>query len=220
MESRPKRCRHLIRTRRIQLSFDNAQRYPARKAMKILVVEDDTDSRETLRLLLELDGHYVVSAQNGREGWQAFGLGQFPVVISDWLMPEMDGLELCRRIRAAPRASYSYVILVSALKGKSSYLQGMAAGADDFISKPYDPDELKSRLIVAERIIGVQDRVKHPEGILPTCMYCKKIRDDQNEWIGIEAYISKRSQASFSHGVCPTCYETVLKVELSRLKSI
>ena len=188
--------------------------------MKILVVEDDVDSRETLRLLLELDGHHVVSAQNGSEGWRAFTLGQFPVVISDWLMPEMDGLELCRRIRTADRQSYSYVILVSALKGKSSYLQGMAAGADDFISKPYDPDELKARLIVAERIIGVQDRVKRLEGILPTCMYCKKIRDEQNEWVGIEAYISTRSQASFSHGVCPGCYESVLKQELTRLKSV
>jgi len=136
------------------------------------------------------------------------------------LMPEMDGLELCRRIRAAERPSYSYVILVSALKGKASYLQGMAAGADDFISKPYDPDELKSRLIVAERIIGVQDRVKRLEGILPTCMYCKKIRDEQDQWVGIEAYISKRSHASFSHGVCPACYEAVLKQELTRLKSV
>jgi DNA-binding response OmpR family regulator len=188
--------------------------------MKILVVEDEIDSRETLRLLLELDGHHVVSAQNGSEGWRAYTLSPFRVVISDWLMPEMDGLELCRRIRAAEGPSYSYVILVSALKGKSSYLQGMAAGADDFISKPYDPDELKSRLIVAERIISVQDRVKRLEGILPTCMYCKKIRDEQNEWVGIEAYISKRSQASFSHGVCPTCYETVLKQELSRLRSV
>jgi DNA-binding response OmpR family regulator len=188
--------------------------------MRILVVEDDTDSRETLRLLLELDGHHVVSAQNGSEGWKAFTLTQFPVVISDWLMPEMDGLELCRRIRAAERPSYSYVILVSALKGKESYLQGMAAGADDFISKPYDPDELKSRLIVAERIIGVQDRVKRLEGILPTCMYCKKIRDEQDQWVGIEAYISKRSEASFSHGVCPACYESVLKQELTRLKSV
>jgi DNA-binding response OmpR family regulator len=186
--------------------------------MKILVVEDEDDSRETLRLLLELDGHHVVSARNGSEGWHAYTLSPFPIVISDWLMPKMDGLELCRHIRAAENASYSYVILVSALKGKSSYLQGMAAGADDFISKPYDPDELKSRLIVAERIIGVQDRVKRLEGILPTCMYCKKIRDEQNEWVGIEAYITKRSEASFSHGVCPSCYESVLKQELSSLK--
>lgn len=186
--------------------------------MQILLVEDDVLSGETLKDLLELDGHQVVLATDGREGLQAFDQGHFGVVISDWLMPEMDGLELCRRIRAAERPSYSYVILVSALQGKSSYLQGMAAGADDFISKPFDPDELKTRLIVAERIIGIQDRVKRLEGILPTCMYCKKIRDEHNDWIGIEAYISKRSQASFSHGVCPTCYETVLKEEIKRLR--
>ena len=172
--------------------------------MKILVVEDDTDSRETLGTLLELDGHQLVSAKNGSEGWQAFESGPFRVVISELLV--------------CGNESNTYVILVSALKGKASYLQGMAAGADDFISKPYDPDELKTRLIVAERIIGVQDRVKHLEGILPTCMYCKKIRDERNEWVGIEAYITKRSQASFSHGVCPTCYETVLKPELSRFR--
>ena len=185
--------------------------------MKILVVEDDTDWRETLGTLLELDGHQVVSAKNGSEGWQAFESGPFRVVISDWIMPEMDGLELCRRIRAAERPSYSYVILVSALKGKAS-TSGDGRGADDFISKPYDPDELKTRLIVAERIIGVQDLVKRLEGILPTCMYCKRSRNERNEWVGIEAYITKRSQASVSHGVCPTCYETVLKPELSRFR--
>jgi phosphoserine phosphatase RsbU/P len=186
--------------------------------MKILIVEDDTESRETLKILLELDGHEVTSAQNGSEGWEAFEHADYPVVISDWLMPEMDGLELCRRIRAADRPSYSYVLLVSALKGKSSYLQGMAAGADDFVSKPYDPDELKTRLIVAGRIIGIQDRVKRLEGILPTCMYCKKIRDEQNQWVGIEAYISTRSQASFSHGVCPACYESQVKPELDQIR--
>jgi phosphoserine phosphatase RsbU/P len=186
--------------------------------MKILIVEDDTDSRDALKALLELDGHDVTSAQNGSEGWQAFEHADYPVVISDWLMPEMDGLELCRRIRAAARPSYSYVLLVTALKGKSSYLQGMAAGADDFVSKPFDPDELKTRLIVADRIIGIRDRVKRLEGILPTCMYCKKIRDEQNQWVGIEAYISRRSQASFSHGVCPACYESQIKPELDQIR--
>ena len=186
-------------------------------AMKILIVEDQADSREALRVLLELDGHEVTTARNGREGWQAFQFGHFPVVLSDWVMPEMDGLELCRRIRAADRPSYPYIILVSALKGKSSYLQGMSAGADDFVAKPYDADELKTRLIVAERIIGIQDRVKHLEGILPTCMYCKKIRDEQNHWVGIESYISKHSHASFSHGVCPACYKAVVQPDLDRI---
>ena len=186
--------------------------------MKILIVEDDIGSRETLKMLLELDGHDVSSAQNGHEAWQVFEHEDFPVVISDWLMPEMDGLELCRRIRAADRPSYSYVLLVSALTGKSSYLQGMAAGADDFVSKPYDPDELKTRLIVAARIIGIQERVKRLEGILPTCMYCKRIRDEHDQWVGIEAYISTRSKASFSHGVCPACYESQVKPELDQLR--
>ena len=186
--------------------------------MKVLIVEDDAESRDVLKVLLELDGHDVTAASNGTEGWRAFQSGEFPVVLSDWLMPEMDGLELCRRIRASDRPSYSYVILVTALHGKSSYLQGMDAGADDFVSKPFDPDELKTRLIVAERIIGVQNRVKHLEGILPTCMYCKKIRDEQNQWVGIESYISKRSRASFSHGICPACYEKVVQPELDRIR--
>jgi DNA-binding response OmpR family regulator len=186
--------------------------------MKILIVEDDPESRAALKILLEMDGHDVTSAQNGNEGWQAFTSGHFPVVISDWIMPHMDGLELCRRIRSAGRPSYSYVVLVSALKGKASYLQGMAAGADDFVSKPYDPDELKTRLIVAGRIIGIQDRVKRLEGILPTCMYCKKIRDERDQWVGIETYISTRSLASFSHGVCPACYESYVKPDLDRIR--
>ena len=106
-------------------------------------------------------------------------------------MPEMDGLELCRRIRASDRPSYSYVILLTALHGKSSYLQGMNAGADDFVSKPFDPDELNTRLIVAERIIGVQNRVKHLERYSADLQTTgKKIRDEQNQWVGIEAQTS------------------------------
>jgi phosphoserine phosphatase RsbU/P len=188
--------------------------------MTILIVEDDADSRDALTALLKLEGHEVTSAQDGREGWQAFERGNFKVVLSDWLMPQMDGLELCRRIRAADRSSYSYVILVSALQGKTPYLQGMAAGADDFVSKPFDPDQLTSRLIVAERITSVQDRVKRLEGILPTCMYCKKIRDKQNQWVGIESYISNHSQASFSHGICPGCYERVVQSELNHSRPV
>ena len=142
--------------------------------MKVLIVEDDAESRDLLKVLLELDGHDVTAAWNGIEGWQAFQSGEFPVVLSElapcprWMVWSCAvGFE-----RAIDRAIRN-VILVTALHGKSSYLQGMNACADDFVSKPFDPDELKSRLIVAERIIGVQNRVKHLEGILPTCMYRK-----------------------------------------------
>jgi phosphoserine phosphatase RsbU/P len=184
--------------------------------MRILIVEDDSDAREMLKVLLELEGHNVVIAGNGREGWNAFQNDRVSVVLSDWLMPESDGLQLCRRIRESETSHYTYIILLTALQGKSNYLEAMRAGADDFVSKPYDPDMLRSRLMVAERIVNLQDRVKRLEGILPTCMYCKKIRDERDRWINIEHYIAQRSEASFSHGVCPHCYETIVKPELDR----
>jgi DNA-binding response OmpR family regulator len=186
--------------------------------MRILIVEDDFDARDMLQVVLELDGHDVVAAVNGEEGWAKFQGGTVSIVISDWLMPGIDGLELCRRIRASETTRYCYIMLLTALQGKSNYLEGMRAGADDFVSKPYDPDELRARLLVAERIVGLQDRVKRLEGVLPTCMYCKKIRDERSDWVSIENYISQRTEASFSHGVCPGCYETVVKPQLDRLR--
>ena len=182
--------------------------------MRILVVEDDFDARDMLKVMLRLDGYDVVAATNGEEAWDAFHKEPFSVVISDWLMPGTDGLELCRRIRSSETTRYSYVILLTALHGKSRYLEAMSAGVDDFVSKPYDPDELRARLLVAKRIVGLQDRVKRLEGILPTCMYCKKIRDEQNKWVHIEQYISQRTEACFSHGVCPDCYNDVVRPEL------
>jgi phosphoserine phosphatase RsbU/P len=174
--------------------------------MKALIAEDDRDSREMLAFLLEVEGYEVVSTLNGNQAWVEFERSRFPLVISDWLMPECDGLELCRRIRSAERSTYPYVILLTALKGKNHFLEAMSAGADDFISKPFDPDELRAKLHVAERIVSLQDRVKTLEGILPTCVYCKKIRDENQTWVSIERYVSERSNAAFSHGVCPDCY--------------
>lgn len=186
--------------------------------MRILVVEDDFDARDMLEVMLGLDGHQVTTAVDGEQGWRRFQEGRHSVVISDWLMPETDGLELCRRIRASETTRYCYVMLLTALSGKSRYLEAMHAGADDFISKPYDSDELRARLLVAERIVGLQNRVKHLEGILATCMYCKRIHDERDQWVHIEQYISQRTQASFSHGVCPDCYSKIVRPELDRIR--
>jgi CheY-like chemotaxis protein len=187
--------------------------------MKILIAEDDRDSRQLLGILLQQGGHEVVEAENGLQAWETFTNDTFSLIISDWRMPGLDGVELCRRIRSAGDAHYAYVILLTALKGKTNYLEAMRAGADDFISKPYDPDELNARLRVAERILHLLEHVKKLEGVLPTCMYCKRIRDDGNRWVGMEQYISQRTEASFSHGVCPTCYDDIVQPELNRFRS-
>jgi len=174
--------------------------------MKTLIADDDRDLRETLAVLLRFEGYDVVEAANGMEAWHQFEQSRFTLVLTDWMMPKLDGLELCRRIRATEHPYYPYVILLTALKGKDHFLQAMSAGIDDFISKPFDADELRAKLHVAQRIATLQDRVKRLEGILPTCMYCKKIRDENQIWVSIERYITKRSNAEFSHGICPDCF--------------
>ncbi|HEY2384846.1 MAG TPA: response regulator [Terriglobia bacterium] len=126
--------------------------------MKVLIAEDDRDSRELLAWMLEKLGYQTVATTNGKEAWDAFRKSRFRLVISDVLMPEIDGLELCRRIRKHKQSKYTYIIMITALIGKKDYLEGMEAGADDFVTKPFDPDELKARLRVAERIISFQEQ--------------------------------------------------------------
>jgi two-component system, cell cycle response regulator len=133
--------------------------------MKVLIAEDDRDSLELLRWLLEKIGHEVVAAVDGQLAWDAFRKDKFRLVITDLLMPNMDGLALCRRIREQKQQKYTYIILLTALIGKKDYLEGMEAGADDFMTKPFDPDELKARLRVAERILSLQERVVELEKV-------------------------------------------------------
>jgi DNA-binding response OmpR family regulator len=134
--------------------------------MKVLIAEDDKDSRELLSWILQKLGYQVTAAENGKEAWDAFRKGHFRLVISDVLMPEVDGFELCRRIRQHKQSKYTYIIIITALIGKKDYLEGMEAGADDFVTKPFDPDELKARLRVAERIISFQEQAAAAEQTL------------------------------------------------------
>jgi two-component system, NtrC family, sensor kinase len=124
--------------------------------MKILIAEDDPVSRRLLQSYLERWGHEVVTAQDGAEAWGFFQNGEFPIVISDWMMPELDGVELIRRVRAYPRPGYVYLILLTARAQKEDIVQGMEAGADDFLAKPFDREELRVRLRAGERIIQLE----------------------------------------------------------------
>ncbi len=131
--------------------------------MRILLAEDDTTSRVILTETLKRLGHDVVPTENGEEAWEAFQAEDLSVVISDWLMPDLDGLGLCRRIRAAQRDRYTYVILLTGLGGKDNYLEAMDAGVDDFVTKPVDGDQLHARIRVAERLLGLRRELVHLE---------------------------------------------------------
>ncbi len=188
--------------------------------MKILTADDDAGSRAILSRVLKSLGHDVVETKDGNEGWGTYRVGNFQLVISDWMMPGMNGIEFCKLVRQDTRPKYTYIILLTSLEGKEKYLEGMEAGADDFISKPFDRDTLAARLRVAERILSLQAEVKQLEGLLPICAYCKKIKDDENHWQHMESYISRRTEANFSHGICPDCYQKHMVPQLQELRKI
>ena len=188
-------------------------------AVPVLVVDDDPVSRAQFSALAQAAGYQVTLAVNGLEAWDLFQVARIPIVISDWYMPEMDGPELCRRIRARTRQPYVYFILVTAKGGKQQYLAGMDAGADDFIAKPVDPDELRARLTVAERILGLRRELHQLEALLPICSYCKRIRNERDEWEPLDSYLQRRFEAQLSHGICPECYAKHVQPQLDRYPS-
>jgi len=178
--------------------------------MKILIVDDDPTSRILLSATLKKFGHQVSVASSAEEVLAALENGPVPLLISDMVMPGMNGLDLCKRIRAANRPQYTYIILLTSVTGKSGYLVGMKAGADDFLTKPFEEDMLAARLVAAERILNLQSQVKQLSGLLPICCVCKKVRDDKNYWQQVESFIVKRTDAKFSHGYCPDCFKKVV----------
>ncbi len=185
--------------------------------MKILIVEDDPIAGAVLEASLKELGHEIEIAMDGEDGWRRFSAAPRRLIISDWMMPGLDGLGLCRRIRVQG-GDYTYFILLSNLTTSGENLdQAMAAGVDDFLTKPAKLAELKARLHVAERLLSYVTQVRQLQEIIPICGYCRKMRDDKNYWSQVEEYIGKQTGSSFSHGVCPDCYERVLVPEMKKI---
>jgi DNA-binding response OmpR family regulator len=197
--------------------------------MKILIAEDDETSRRMLQLTLAAAGHEVIITENGAAAWAVLERDDSPALaILDWMMPGMDGLEVCRFARQLSTDTPVYIILLTAKANKADVVQGLEAGANDYIFKPFNRDELYARVKVGETVVNLQQKlaahvkelenalaeVQLLQGILPICSYCKNIRDDQNYWQQLETFISNHSEAQFSHSICPPCYESIVKPQL------
>ena len=128
--------------------------------MDILVADDDRNSRFLLHSALTELGHNVTEAANGCDAWEAWKRGHHQLVISDWMMPGIDGLELCRRIRAQEVSGFAYIILITARAGKANYLNAMDSGVDDFLDKPFERDRFTARVRVAMRILDLHQSLR------------------------------------------------------------
>jgi phosphoserine phosphatase RsbU/P len=194
--------------------------------MKILIADDDLICRSMLEDQLTDWGHEVISVADGTAAWHVLQSADAPsIAVLDWMMPGMDGIAVCQEVRARARSSPPYLILLTSLQEKPSIVTGLKSGADDYVCKPFDPDELHARIDVGIRISELQQKladrvleleqalahVKRLQGILPICSYCKKVRNDQNYWQQVDAYVSEHAEVMFSHGICPECLPQVMR---------
>lgn len=182
--------------------------------MNALVVEDDPIARAVLEATLRKLGHEPTAALDGEAAWELLGRQPFRLIISDWMMPRMDGLELCRRVRARGGEYVSFILLTGQTATVQNRTAAVEAGVDDFLSKPVNVDELWMRLHVAARILEFTRQVRQLQEFLPICSYCKKIREDQNYWGRVEDYINSHTGAKLSHSICPDCYTRVVIPEM------
>ncbi|MFP4580785.1 MAG: PleD family two-component system response regulator [Candidatus Sumerlaeia bacterium] len=201
--------------------------------MHILIAEDDPVSRAMLEHILQQWEHEVTAVEDGEKAWELIQGKQRPsMVILDWIMPGMYGDEICRRVRNKPELEGLYIIMVTQRTASDDIVKGLAAGADDYITKPFKTNELRERIRVGQRILKLQselsnkvqdlqaalDTIKRLEGIIPICSYCKKIRDDQHYWQRLEQFLAHYSSAKFSHSVCPECYEKYVQPQIDEVE--
>nr|WP_319493329.1 response regulator [uncultured Desulfobacter sp.] len=180
----------------------------------ILIVDDE---RQNIRVLNEFlrDTYKIMAAKDGEQALKAVKGKTVPdLILLDIMMPGIDGYDVCRRLKADEKTAHIPVIFVTAVTETQDAARGFQAGAVDFIQKPLDPIIAKARVDLHIKLHKTMaelkealSQVKKLSGLLPICMYCKKIRDDKGYWNQLEAYIDNHSEAQFSHSICNECAE-------------
>jgi DNA-binding response OmpR family regulator len=192
--------------------------------VKVLLADDSPDFRHSLAYVMAAWGYDCVEVNNGVAAWKELQqVGAPKLALLDWMMPGLRGPEVCRKVREMNAEEPPYLILLTARNRREDILAGLGDGADDYMTKPVDFEELRERLRAGRRVVELQGklanrvreladalaRVKLLQGLLPICAWCKKIRDDHNYWLQVEEYISAHSEATFTHGICPDCCKRV-----------
>jgi DNA-binding response OmpR family regulator len=194
--------------------------------MRALIADDDQLTTTILSKSLERWGLDSIVVHDGHQAWEILQRDtEIGMAILDWVMPGLEGPEICRRIRQDASRAHLHVLMLTARDSRRDLIAGLDAGADDYLIKPFDHEELRARIHVGLRILSLQSRltdrvtelqdalskVKQLQGLLPICSYCKKVRPDRDYWEQVEDYVAQHTGVQFSHGICPTCYENVME---------
>jgi DNA-binding response OmpR family regulator len=208
------------------------------KQFRVLVVDDYAGNVFLSTTLLREAGYEALEATTGKECLDAVHTHHPDLILLDVMLPDMSGIEICRQIKSDTTLRNIFVILVSGIQVSSEHqADGLDIGADGYITRPISNKEFLARVQAGERIKRAEDALREKErqqqalisqlqealaeiktlkGCIPICAWCKKIRNDEGSWDQLEAYISKNTEASFSHGLCPDCFEEH-RAEMERL---
>jgi phosphoserine phosphatase RsbU/P len=199
--------------------------------LKVLVADDDEIIRVLISALLRSHGYDVELAADGTTAWEILRREDGPrIALLNWLMPGCDGVAICRAVRAKPELAGRHLILLTSRDTPEHVVEGLRAGANDYMIKPFNKDELLARIDVGAKIVQLQSeltqrvkdleealaKVSQLQGLLPICSYCKNVRDDKNYWRRVEDYLCTHANVRCSHGVCPKCWDAVVKPEFAR----
>src|SRR5688572_22456213 len=184
----------------------------------IVVADDDAVGRELVSRVLERAGHTTVTAPDGEKAWELIQSVKPPLAVLDWDMPHLTGLDVLRRVKLTVDRTPPYVLLLTSRTGVRDRVRGLSVGADDYLTKPFEPAELVARVEVGLRVVQLQRslatrvteleealaHVNRLEQLLPICARCKKIQSG-DRWHDLEGFLASSTGVRFSHGACPGC---------------
>jgi DNA-binding response OmpR family regulator len=192
--------------------------------MRILVAEDDPIGRQMVLASLEPLPIDVAVAGDGTDAWRQIQQQLPDLLLLDWRMPGPDGVEICRRLQTLPSHHRPWVILVTANGATADIVLAFAAGADDYVTKPYDVAELRARVRAGLRRVEREHSLVHESeflydalhhlrtgpDVVPICSVCRRVRDEQGEWQAPDSYLEAHAGIRFTHGLCPPCVRRAL----------
>jgi DNA-binding response OmpR family regulator len=188
--------------------------------MKVLVADDDPGVRRGLAAQIRADNFDVVTCGDAEQTLAELTSEDPPAIaIIDWVLPDRTGVDICRALRDRNGEAAPYIIMLTVKKEATFIAEALDAGANDYVTKPFSMMELRARIRVGRRVVELQDALRHKvieaqaaakevrqlDALLPVCCYCRKVRDDDDYWHELEAYLGRRVNTRFSHGICPAC---------------